>query len=85
MIKTHQDLEAMLAELDTAIPALLGKYPEPDAFWSAFNGLVDEIMEDAGMVDESAGHEDGSEQAWACAQLDKIMCRHHLMPPADQI
>lgn len=51
MAKTRVELDSILDELESELPALLKDTEDQDDFWMAFTGLADAIEDDAGPDD----------------------------------
>lgn len=67
---SRNELEKLLTDLETAMPALIQQYPDEADFNPAFAERADQITDNA-----SAG-----DQAWAFERIDGILERHGLWP-----
>lgn len=75
MVTTRSHLQAMLNELETAIPKLQEAYPDPASFWPEFAALAEAIEDEAGATDEE----------WVQARVDAMLRYHGLAPQAGNV
>ena len=71
MTATRDELLVAINRLFVAVPGLLRSAESPDAFWPAFAGLADEILERAGEADFD----------WASAQFTDMLRHYKISPP----
>jgi hypothetical protein len=66
MSKTREELQHLINELDTAMPAMLKACHDGAAFWSAFTGVSDSIQEAAV----------ASDYDWVREEIDNILRKY---------
>lgn len=71
MALSRAELQKLLTDLDTAMPALMQEYPDPGDLNQAFAERADQITDNTSVDDD----------AWAFEQIDSILERHGLWRP----